>query len=451
MSLLAAPEAEGKLSQGVTTEICGNCGLSVFPVSEFNRRHLDEIYKHYGVRITWSDIAGYESVFKSVSPAINIASLCGHNTLRAAVCGYSKKKISTSELFEMKKILNNSLKHGAPGFSTGLLYVPGKFADENEISELLRETAKFAKVHATHLRSEGECLEEAVDEAISITSAGGCGKLHISHLKTAGKENWIKLSSVIKKIENAPQNLSVSADRYPYTESMTNLSAYLPLPFSDMDDVAIAERFSGGSWEEGLRSLEKINHDFWKSMRLVSSGIKEYQIFMGMKFDAISEKAGKSPHLICMELLRDAPSALAASGGMSEENMKKIISLPFVSCGSDESSRNRGYSLGRSHPRGFGSFPKFLNIVKETHSIQEAVRKASFLPASVFGLKGRGLLREGFSADMVLFDPDKLKDNANFANPHLVSDGIEKVWVNGILSWDSGSLTGDRAGRFLKN
>ncbi|HPN84304.1 MAG TPA: amidohydrolase family protein, partial [Victivallales bacterium] len=166
VSIIAAPEAEGKISQGVTTEICGNCGLSVFPISRYNKEHLNEMYRKYNLSLDWTDIVGYESRLNAVNPAINIASLCGHNTLQASVCGYDKKEISDDEIAEMKKILHKELKNGAIGFSTGLLYVPGIFSSSREILELLGVSAKFAKVYATHLRSEGDMILEAITEAI---------------------------------------------------------------------------------------------------------------------------------------------------------------------------------------------------------------------------------------------------------------------------------------------
>jgi N-acyl-D-amino-acid deacylase len=451
ISAIAAPEMEGKISQGITLEICGNCGLSTFPVTDKNREHLNEIYKHYNVKIDWTDVEGYAKKINYVTPSINIASLCGHNTLRAAICGYDKKKISPEELKLMKKLLRSSLSGGTIGFSTGLLYVPGIFSDSAEILSLLRELANFAKIYTTHLRNEGDKLEEAVAEAINLTKKSSCKHLHISHLKTAGKSNWKKLDSVFEMIQDNSQFIKITADRYPYVESLTTLSAYLPPFFREMDDIKIETYLADKkNWKIASEILSKLPREFWESMRLVDSSIETYKKHLGEKFSAISKRTKKSLVQICLELLTDAPSAAAACSGMSEENMKRILLHPLISCGSDESSKNRGYDLGRSHPRGFGSFPKFINIVSEKLNLAETVRKITSLPASIFGLKKRGKIKEGFYADLVLFDSAKLKDRANFAKPHLLSEGIEKVWVNGVLSWSDGSHTGQRGGRFIK-
>ncbi len=451
VSILAAPEAEGKISQGVTTEICGNCGLSVFPITDMNREHLEAIYRSYGVKLDWSGVREYAAKVDSARPAINIASLAGHNTLRAAVCGYDQKLIPKESVSRMRFLLDGQLSSGALGFSTGLLYVPGIFSDAEEIAGMLKTNAKFARPHATHLRSEGDGLIESVEEAITLCRRSASPRLHISHLKTAGRRNWGKLDQVVEIIGRQASCMDVSADRYPYTESMTNLSAYLPSLFREMDDVRIAGFLSvEDGWNQGLSVLSELGPEFWTAMRLVATSLPGYACFQGMKFDEISARLGRPSVRICLDLLRDAPSAVAASSGMSDENMRRIISLPFVACGSDESCRNRDYGLGRSHPRGFGSFARFFKIASEKMPVEQVVRKLTSLPAAIFGLRGRGLVKEGYAADLVLFAPEKLKDNASFADPHRISDGVEKVWVSGVLSWDSGEATGDRGGGFLK-
>ncbi len=452
LSIIAAPEAEGKISQGITTEICGNCGLSVFPLTEHNREHIEEIYKNYNIPLDWSDVVGYEKILNSARPAINIASLCGHNTLRASLSGYEKKSISSSELSEMKSLLSRELKNGAIGFSTGLLYVPGRFSEFNELFELLRVLAKFAKVYSTHLRSEGDRFIEALEEAIILAKKAGVPRLEISHLKTAGRLNWHKLDEALQMIEfNSDDNLKISADRYPYIESMTNLSAYLPSPFCEMDDIKISKYLTEANGKkEAIHILSMLDPEFWGTMRLVNTSLENYAKYQGMNFAKIAEKTGSNPAQLCLEILSDAPSAIVAGTGMSEENMRRIISLPFVACGSDESSRNRDYRLGRSHPRGFGSFPRFIRLALTKMPLHKIIKKITSNPAKLFSLKGRGLIKEGYYADMVLFDPEKLEDIANFATPHKLSKGIEKVWVNGALSWDSKDFTLARAGIFLR-
>ncbi len=435
ISILAAPEATGKISQGVTTEIVGNCGLSAFPVTDKNREHLEELYRNYNEKLTWTDAAGYAKELSGRNPAINIVSLCGHNSLRAAVCGYEKKEISGEDISTMKELLSKNLRQGAVGFSTGLLYVPGKFAKSPEIVELLKELSSAAKPYCTHLRSESMFLVESIRESICMCAASGAPKLHISHLKTARKENWGKLDEALSAIdEGRKQDIEITADRYPYIESMTQLSIILPDSYGDLDSVSLEKKLAEpGAPEDLEKKLKSASPDRWKNIKLICCAQKDLKAMFGKSLEEIAQKTGISPERLCVDILReDSAGALAAfCGGMSLDNMRKIIRQPFVACGSDENARPEDYSIGRSHPRAFGSFPRFINMVRQSEGLEEAIRKITSLPAAIFGLKKRGLIKPGFIADMALFDPDKLKDNADFANPHALCEGIEKVFVSG--------------------
>lgn len=450
ISLLAAPSAEGRISQGITSEIGGNCGLSVFPVTDLNREHLQELYKNYNVDINWRGISDYAAFFDSVKPAVNFASLCGHNTLRAALCGYEKKEISSSALASCRALLESSLREGAAGFSTGLLYVPGKFADQNEISYIMKALGDSGKIYATHLRSESATLLESVDEAFSLCLASGTEKLHISHLKTAGKANWHKLPALLEKIKTAP--LRVSADRYPFIESMTSLSVILPEPYASMDDVALQNLLQTESEFQALiAALSESEKDRdWDTVRLVSSSSPRFESYRGETIKSIAFSVSLEPVRVCAEILREsASSASAAFKGMSYENMLSILTQNYVCCGSDESARPLDYSMGRSHPRGFASMPLFFNILKNSLPLPEIIRRMTSLPANLFRLQGRGLVKAGYFADLLLFEPDKFMSKADFKNPHSPAEGIHKVFVNGRLSFDEDSYP-ERVGRFLK-
>lgn len=453
ISLLAAPEATGKISQGITSEISGNCGLSVFPVTQYNREHLQELFAHYGIIIDWSDIHEYADKLMQGEPAINLASLCGHNTLRASVVGYENAAIDEHDLVDMQERLRDSLKHGAIGFSSGLLYIPGKFAEKNEFLQLGKVLADFGRPWTSHLRSEGNTLLDAMDEFIGTAEKAGCGKVHISHLKTAGKNNWHKLDDALIKINNSQSN--ISADRYPYIESMTQLSAYMPSPYSDMDDIALMRHLDDSAkFAECVAALDR-NHsrDDWKRKRLVSTVAKFAINGLGKNFIELSEMLTMPPAEICARLLKeDSPGTSAASKGMSQENMMRILQQQFVCCCTDESARPADYSIGRSHPRGFGSFPEFFRLIEPILGVGETIRKMTSLPADIFGLELRGRVLPGSFADLVLFDPEKMLNptaTANFANPHTLSEGIEKVWVNGTLTYEGKEMTGQRNGRFL--
>jgi N-acyl-D-amino-acid deacylase len=454
ISILAAPEATGKLSQGVTTEITGNCGLSVFPVTDKNREHLNELYRNYNEKISWGNVSGYAVELEKRSPAINIVSLCGHNTLRAAVNGYGNKPLSPEKLTTMQERLKKELNNGACGFSTGLLYIPGKFSDKSEITELLKTLREGSKPYTTHLRSESKELIEAIQESIEMCRNANAPKLHISHLKTARPENWHKIDSVLELIEkNNTDSLQITADRYPYTESMTQLSIILPEPFDAFDSITLEKELAKPeSFEKLINKLKKFPPERWGNIKLVTCSEKEWAPLFGKTISEIAEATVKEPYTLCAEILKkDSAGALAAfSGGMSSENMKRILNQPFVCCCTDENARPEDYSIGRSHPRAFGSFARFINFVKAENTLEEAVRKMTSLPASIFNLKGRGLLKPGYAADLVLFSPDEIADNANFGNPHSLSAGIRKVFVNGVLSFEDGKVSSSRNGKHLK-
>jgi len=453
VSVIAAPESTGKISQGVTTEISGNCGLSVFPVTRHNREHLQELYKNYNVKISWRDADDYSELIDKVQPAINLSSLCGHNTLRAAVMGYGDLKPSLSDLNTMKTLLGVSISNGAAGLSSGFFYIPGKFSEKKEIVLLLEELSRTRKPYTTHLRSEASLLLESIDETVDAVTKSGQKKLHISHLKTAGRENWYKIDDVFRRISEAHHNgIHLTADRYPYIESMTQLSSYLPDPYDRMDDIKLYGHIQDpANFAEFVEALRRMPEERWKTLRIISTTAKFAEKGFGKTFADFATVAGMKPWDICASILKDdTAGATAASAGMSEDNLRRILNQDYVACGSDETARPLDYSLGRSHPRGFGSFPRFINIVKENMSLEKAIRKVTSLPSDIYRLHDRGRIVADHAADLVLFNPDKLQDTANFADPHSVSEGILKVWVNGVLTWEDGALTGKRAGKYLK-
>lgn len=439
-SLLAAPEAFGKISQGITTEISGNCGLSAFPImTEEVREHLRVLYSSYDLQPGWTDFHSYAAELTARQPAINAAFLCGHNTLRANAAGYKQQGLTQSQLDGMNSLLAEMLAQGAYGLSTGLLYTPGCFADENELLALLRTVAAHNGIYATHLRSEGDRLEEAVQEAVSLSERSGAA-LQISHLKTALPRNWHKLESVLVMINEAQQRgVSIHADRYPYTFSQTSLSIVLDRPYDKMTDRAIREVLQNdpAAYDQALRQLKDSGRD-WNRVILSRSEYPAASGLIGLTVEEAAEKTGKTPPELVMEILRDdAPGSLAAFGGMSEDNLKQILKQDWVCCGTDETARPADDSLGRSHPRGFGSFPVFIRMLKkEGFRMEQIIRKITSLPAGIFKLSDRGLIRPGKNADLVIFQEDELDSPANFHSPHRPANGIRMVYVNGVSAYD---------------
>ncbi len=444
VSLLAAPDSIGKISQGVTTEITGNCGLSVFPVTDLNRDHLNELYASYGVSLDWNTYAEYKEIVSQLNPVCNIVSLCGYNTLRAAVGGYEKQDIGTNGINQMKDILYESLRCGVAGVSTGLLYVPGKFASTEEIASVLSIAGEFDGIYTTHLRSEGERLVESVNEAVDIARKAGIRRLHISHLKTAGAANWHKIDEVMKMISQArASGLQVTADRYPYIESMTSLSVILPAPYDDMDDVTIMSRLASREEREVLRELLKSTYQVerWRTIRLVATRLPDYSDKLGCIIEDIAKDKNCNPvDVVCDLITRDSVNVMAAFAGMNAENLSTIIGNDYTACGTDESSRPANYSIGRSHPRGFGSFPEFFKLLKNHMPLEQIIQRVTSFSAAVFNLQGRGMIAPGYAADLVIFEPENFKANATFAEPHRIASGVHKVFVNGQLRYNFGRV-----------
>lgn len=442
-SLLAAPEAFGKISQGITTEISGNCGLSAFPVLTGEvREHLRGLYAAYDINPDWTDFRSYAETVNAVRPAVNTVFLCGHNTLRANITGYGKQQLSSEELDSMRAVLAEQLEQGAAGLSTGLLYTPGCFSDERELLALLRTAGSYGGIYATHLRNEGDHLEEAVGEAIRLAEGAGI-PLQISHLKTALPRNWHKLDPILEQIENArKRGIEIHADRYPYTFSQTSLSIVLDKPYDAMTDRAIRDvlRNDPAAYEQASKQLEKSERD-WTRVILSRSSAPTAEGLMGETVSEAAAAKGRTPAELVMEILReDAPGSLAAFGGMSPENLKRILEQDWVCCGTDETARPLDDSLGMSHPRGFGSFPRFICLLrKQGMPMEKIIRKLTALPAEIFRLRGRGLIQAGGFADLTIFREEELDSEADFRNPHVPASGIVQVYVNGTAAYDGGN------------
>ena len=439
-SLFAAPEAFGKISQGVTTEISGNCGLSAFPIlTDEVREHLRALYAAYDLSPDWTDLSSYSEALAARGPAVNAAFLCGHNTLRANVSGYENRRLSADALAEMQRILDTAMRQGALGLSTGLLYTPGCFSDEPELLALLRTAGAHGGIYATHLRSEGDKLEEALDEAVRLAENAGL-PLQLSHLKTALPRNWHKLDAVLNRIETArARGVRIGADRYPYTFSQTSLSIVLAAPYDTMTDAAIRSVLQNdpAAYERARLELEKSRRD-WSRVILTQS---RAQCAAGLAGKTVLDAARlrrRTPAELVMEILReDAPGSMAAFGGMSEENLHRILEQDWVSCGTDETARPPDFKFGTSHPRGFGSFPRFIRILRELGvPMEKIIRRLTSQPAVFFHLADRGAIRPGASADRVVFDENELDSAADFTSPHTPASGIRSVYVNGIAAYD---------------
>jgi len=413
-----------KLLQGVTTEVDGNCGFSpsCLPGEVGGRR--------------WHDLNGYFASLRKDPVSTNTVVLCGHNSLRRAVMGTRDDRPSADELAAMRHLLEDALSAGAAGWSSGLTYFPGKFADTAELAALAETTKGSKKIYATHLRSEGDRLLEAVDEAVAIARAGS-GRLQLSHLKTIFPQNFHKLDSLLEKVEKLrSEGFFVFADRYPYIYSSTRIGQTLPPPYSFDAGIAAKLRASAAFQQEITEALKRSPRD------LPTTIIPR----LGRDIAELASAEGTTVEVVCMRLLMEDPETVAAYRCMSEENMLRILDEPWVCAGSDGISMQLDDPGDIGHPRSSGSFPRFFRIVSARRGIGEAVRKMTSLPAEIFRIPERGLVRRGYYADLVVFDPAVLDSRADFRGCNAAPDGIDRVLVAGETAWCAAAP--EKIGRF---
>ncbi len=457
-TLLADPRAEGKISQGVTTEINGNCGLSAAPLYNDAFEHREKDLKELGIKERWSTFEEYFRILKRKGIALNFVTLTGHGNIRASVIGYKDKKPDAKDLKKMQVFLRKAINAGAIGLSTGLIYPPGIYSDTEELIELCKGL-NSELIYTSHMRSEGNKLIEAIKEIISIGKEAGI-KVHISHIKTAGKENWCKIGEAISLIENARRKgIKVTCDSYPYTASSTDLDTILPSWTYDGGAEEELRRLKSSNIQEKIRKeiFERIHdEDYWGSVS-VSSVISQKNKWMeGKTLSYISKKMKRSSVDTLFKILIDEKlRAGAIFSSMNEDNLQRFLSLPYTMIGSDSSARSFSGTTctGKPHPRTFGSFPRFLGKYvrdKKLMSMNEAIHKITMLPAKTFGIRGRGIIKKGAFADIVIFDVKKIIDKATFDNPFLKPAGIYYVIVNGVPAVSEGKFTGQTAGRVLR-
>ncbi|MCF7847435.1 MAG: D-aminoacylase [Kiritimatiellales bacterium] len=449
--LLIEPSAASKIHQGVTTEICGNCGASAAPFNGDYKMPSDWLDKDYSK--PWKTVAEYRERFAEAQPAVNAALLIGHNTLHAGICGYEPRGADFQELRNMFQALEKALDEGAIGLSSGLAYPPGSAVPREELVELAKVVARHGGLYTTHMRSESDRLLEAIDEAIDIAERSGA-RLQISHLKASGSNNWNKIFQALEKIETKIPTLGIGADRYPYTAGCTDLDIVLPQWASYGGRDTILARLRDPATRKKIRDeliAEPPGH--WDNVMVGSTSFEE---FKGKYLPEVAEALGMDEVDALLHLI-DADD-LKTGGiffGMSEENMWRVLAQPYVALGSDASLRAPWGPLSHDHPhpRAYGSFTKFLRATLDgkTVALPEAIRKMTSLPAEQFGLKQRGLIKEGYFADIAIFDPDEVKENTTYADPHRLSGGTRHLVVNGFHTLENGKQTDRHGGRFLSH
>ncbi len=429
------PLATNFIYDGVTTVITGNCGGSA------------------------DDMNLYFNFIDSLQTSINVASLMGHNTIRKQVMGTANRHASDEEIKKMEAIADKAMKEGAVGMSTGLIYIPGTFAPTEEVVALAKVVAANGGVYSSHIRNEEDKVAEAVKEAIEI---GRQAKLpvEVSHFKVNGQNNWGRSNETLSLVENArKEGIEVTIDQYPYTASSTNLGILLPdWVLADGQDSILARlhnptiRAKVKAHSMGIikaRGLKHFDYAFVANFKADTNyngkNIREINLLRGGKDKAMEE----AETIIQM---MEKGGAQMVYHGMADKDVKNIMAYPFNMAASDAGIAVMGVS--RPHPRAYGTNARVLaKYVREEKvmSLEEAIRRMTSLPANKFNLKERGIIKEGFIADIVIFDENEVTDMATFENPHQYSKGFKYIFVNGGLTVDNGVHNGTRKGIAIRN
>lgn len=466
LSLLIDNRSLSKLSQGITTEITGEGG-SIAPQNPKTITPLQPTLDQYGLKVDWSTLAEYFARLQKIGTPINIGTYVGAAQVREAIIGDDNRAPTSDELDKMKALVEQAMKDGAFGISTALIYPPGHYAKTEELIELAKVASQYGGIYATHMRSEGQSETAAVEEALRIGREAHL-PVEIFHLKVIGKPRWgamPKIVGMIQKARDAGQD--VSADMYPYVAGGTALASSLPPWVADGGAEKLLERLTDPAVRARIQKEMATEHQDWENLYLGSGGAsgvlvsgiqnKDLKKYDGQTIAQIATAQKKPPLDALMDLVVGDKAQTGALYFIANENdLRYGLKQPWVSIGLDASELSLDGPLfePRSHPRAFGSMPRFLgHYVRDEYLIplEEAVRKITSLPAQREGLHDRGLLKEGYFADITVFDPATIRDAANYEHPTELSQGVKYVFVNGQLEYADGRMTGAKAGIPLRH
>ncbi len=463
-SLIQDGRSQSEIRQGVTTEIMGE-GESMGPVNDRIRRHMLSDQKDIKYEVKWTTLAEYLRFLEHRGVSCNVASFLGATTVREYVIGFEDKAPSPQQLEQMRELVRKEMEAGALGIGTSLIYPPAFYAKTDELIELCKVAAKYKGKYISHMRSEGNQLLEAFDELIRISREAGI-PAEVYHIKSAGRQNWPKIDTLLSKIESAQkEGLKITADMYTYTAAGTGLDGCLPPWTEDGGYPALFKRLRDPTTRQKIAEEVSKDSDAWENL-YVAAGSPDKILLVGFKSEKlkpltgktlaeVAKIRGKDPITTIMDLIAEDESRIEAIYFlMSEENVKKEMAEPWISFCSDEASQApEGVFLkSNPHPRAYGSFARVLGkYVRDENVIPltEAIRRLSALPATNLGLDHRGFLKEGMFADIVVFDPATIADRATFEKPHQYAIGMKHVFVNGVPVIKDGEHTGAKPGRAL--
>jgi dihydroorotase/N-acyl-D-amino-acid deacylase len=458
-------EGQSHIRQGITTEVLGEGGLpGLWTEQTTPERERRDIEKRFGITIDWHDFESYLRRFEKSGTAINIGAFASGDLVRERVLGHADRAPTAEELAREEAVVDEAMRQGAFGLATALQYPPIAYAKTDELIALAKVAAKYGGIYISHVRNESAHGREAIAEAIEIGDRAGLPVV-IYHLKTAGRDQWGQMRDRIAQIEAArARGLEVSACMYPYTGAGTGLAACLPPWAHEGGGDKIIQRIKDPAMRARIRKDVETDRTGWDNL-IAEAGWEGIQIagvrpeadasVQGKRISEIAKLRGADPWDMFWKILTEnRATVFCFYHVMTEEDVKTAMRAPFVSFGSDSSAVRPDGILGRTleHPRGYGTFPRVLaKYVRDEKvlTMPDAVRKMTSLAAAQLGIRERGTIKEGYFADLVVFDPIHVQDTATFEHPHSFPHGIEYVVVNGVIEIDKEKHTGKRAGRAL--
>ncbi len=464
MPLLIDGRAESHISQGVTTNVIGNCGSSLAPISTDYANHLESGRgeKARDVKWTWRSLGEYLAVLEEQGTSVNVVPLVGQGTVRGSVMGFADRPATQAEVDAMCAMVSSAMDDGAFGISTGLIYTPGCYAQTDEIIRLTRVAADAGGIYASHIRGENDSLIDAIQEAITIGRKTGA-PVQISHLKVMGQHMWGLSTEVLRLVDQARvEGLDITCDQYPYEASATGLVAFLPPWSQEGGTKQLKDRLRDPGQRARIRHDIVSGLDGWTSLHkgvgwenTVITGCSNTDL-EGKTVAQIAEERDQDPFDAAFNIILESSSNTSVVYfTIDEEDLKRFMRHEAVMVGSDSSAlaTSGPLSSGKPHPRAFGTFSRILGrYVRDngTLTLADAVRKMTSLPAQRLGLMDRGLLRPGMKADLVILDHSSIIDHATYKDPLRYSTGVEHVFVNGIHTVCAGEHKGAKAGQVLR-
>jgi N-acyl-D-amino-acid deacylase len=463
-SLIADPKCQSDIRQGVTLEVMGE-GWSMGPMNATMKALETERQGDIKYPIEWTSLGDYLSWLEKRGVSTNVASFVGAATVRVHELGEGDVDPTPEQLARMRALVKQAMNDGAMGVGSSIIYAPGSYAETDELVALTSEAAKCGGMYISHMRSEGDRIEEAVDELIDISRRSGA-PAEIYHLKMAGRSNWGKLDTIVKKIEDArAEGLKITTDMYTYTAGATGLDAAMPTWvqaggleewIKRLKDPAIRARVAAEMKQPGTD---------WENLyfgagadKMILSGFKNDALkpLTGKTLAEVAAMRGKPAEEVAMDLVVEDGSRVGTVYFlMSEDNVRRQVQLPWMSFGSDAASQaTEGVFLkSGAHPRTYGNFARLLGrYVRDEKliSLEQAVYRLTTLPATNLGIKDRGALKPGYYADVVVFDPATIGDRSTFEKPHQYSVGMRDVFVNGVGVLRNGEHSGATPGRAVR-